>query len=261
MRSWWPPGQRASNAFFSSLSLAVGLLAWEVAATVWRAPAFPPISAVVRRMFEMAGDGVLWSNLASSLQNLVVGFAIAAVLGVLTGVAMALSTRVEQALDIYVNALLTAPTLVFAPVLFSLFGLGRASIIAVVVLYSMFIIVVNTVTALKTVPVSLVEMAACYGASTVQVFFRVMVPFALPLILAGMRLGVGRAVKGMLNGEMFIAVVGLGAVVSAASQSSDAEATLAVLLVIVIVASIAINLVQLIDRRLTGWLPDTARGH
>jgi NitT/TauT family transport system permease protein len=70
----------------------------------------------------------------------------------------------------------------------------------------------------------------------------------------------GRAVKGMINGEMFIAVVGLGKLVIDAGRRFDAESVLAVLIVIVVVAMAAVKLVQLVDARLTSWLPSTARG-
>ena len=77
--------------------------------------------------------------------------------------------------------------------------------------------------------------------------------------MAGIRLGVGRAVKGMINGEMFIAVVGLGGVVMTAGRNFDAETVLAVMLLIILVAFGAVGLVERIDRRLTAWLPETSR--
>jgi NitT/TauT family transport system permease protein len=69
----------------------------------------------------------------------------------------------------------------------------------------------------------------------------------------------GKAVKGMINGEMFIAAVGLGAVVMAAGRRFDSEALLAVLIVTIIVAMVTVKAVQLVDRRLTSWLPATQR--
>jgi NitT/TauT family transport system permease protein len=102
-------------------------------------------------------------------------------------------------------------------------------------------------------------MGRSYCASERQLFLRIILPAATPLIMAGLRLGMGRAVKGMINGEMFIAIVGLGQVVTAAGGRFDAEGVLAVLLVIITVAMVAVKLVQIVDRRLTGWLPSNAR--
>jgi NitT/TauT family transport system permease protein len=88
---------------------------------------------------------------------------------------------------------------------------------------------------------------------------RIVLPAATPLIMAGVRLGVGRAVKGMLNGEMFIAIVGLGRLVQDGSRGFDASLVLAVLIVIIIVAFIAVFITQAVDARLTRWLPKTSR--
>jgi ABC-type nitrate/sulfonate/bicarbonate transport system permease component len=185
--------------------------------------------------------------------------AVSVVVGVGVGLLMGAYRKVDQALDLYVYALLTAPSLVFAPIFFSIFGLGRASIIGVIVMYATFIIVINTATAIHPVPVALIEMGRSFCASDRQVFRRIVIPVAMPLIMAGLRLGMGRAVKGMINGEMFIAAVGLGALVMDAGRRFDAETILAVLLVIIAVAVATMKLVQLLDRRVTAWLPSNAR--
>jgi NitT/TauT family transport system permease protein len=90
-------------------------------------------------------------------------------------------------------------------------------------------------------------------------FRRIIIPAATPMIMAGIRLGAGRAVKGMINGEMFIAAVGLGALVTAAGNRFDATTVLAVLVLIIVVAFAVVRFVQYIDRRLTSWLPETQR--
>ena len=242
-----------------TLSLALGLLAWELIGHVWDVSFFPPFSRVAVRLYEMVLAGSIVENVGSSLLNLAIGFAVAAVGGVAIGVLMGASRRIEAALDVYVYALLTAPSLVFAPIFFSIFGLGRASIVAVVITYSIFIVIINTVAGVHGAPASEFEMARSFGASRWQLVRRVMLPAALPLILAGLRLGAGRAVKGMINGEMFIAVVGLGSVVMRAGERFDAESVLAVLVVITAIAFAVVWMVQAIDGRLTRWLPQTTR--
>jgi NitT/TauT family transport system permease protein len=164
-----------------------------------------------------------------------------------------------MALDVYIYAMLTAPSLVFAPIFFAIFGLGRASILGVVIMYSIFIIIINTVAAIRTVPIGLIEMGRSYCATERQLFFKVILPAALPMIFAGLRLGMGRAVKGTINGEMFITAVGLGALVISAGRRFDSATVLAVLLVIIIVALVGVKVIQLIDARMTSWLPSTAR--
>ncbi|ADD45235.1 ABC transporter permease [Stackebrandtia nassauensis] len=242
------------------LSLAIGALAWEIVGQAASVRFFPPLSAVLARLAEMVGNGQILANLGDSLVNLVLGFGISLVGGLVIGAAMGRYRKVEAALGVYVYALLTAPSLVFAPIFFSLLGEGRASIVAVVVTYAMFVIVINTASAMRSVPGHLIEMARSYGASEWQILTRIMLPAATPMIMAGVRLGVGRAVIGMINGEMFIAVVGLGRVVTQAGGRFDGAGVLAVLLVIIAVALAAVGLVQAVDRRLTRWVPQTSKG-
>ncbi|TDD31406.1 ABC transporter permease [Actinomadura sp. KC06] len=242
------------------VSLAVGAAGWELVGHLADASFFPPLSTVLSRLADMASSGLIFSSLRDSLINLVLGFAISLAAGLAVGVAMGRYRKVEAALGVYVYALLTAPSLVFAPIFFSLLGEGRGSIVAVVVMYSAFVMIINTASAIQGVPGHLVEMARSYGAGEGQVLLRVMLPAAAPMIMAGVRLGVGRAVTGMINGEMFIAVVGLGRVVTQAGGRFDGASVLAVLLVIIAVALGAVALVQAVDRRITRWVPKTARG-
>lgn len=243
-----------------AISLAVGAVLWEVIGRVAEVRFFPPLSNVLVRLVEMTGDGLILESLAASLANLVLGLAISVVGGVAVGALMGAYPRVYGALDVYVYALLTAPALVFAPIFFSIFGTDRASIVAVIVVYTVFIIIVNTADGIRSVSPPLIQMARSFNASDRQILFRIMLPAAMPMILTGIRLGTGRAVKGMINGEMFIAVVGLGRVVSQAGGRFDGESVLAILLVIIVVALVAVRLVQVLDRRLTSWVPETARG-
>lgn len=242
------------------LSLLAGAAAWEVIGLLAGVPFFPPLSTVLARLVDMVSGGLILPGLGDSLVNLALGVAVSLGVGLVTGVAMGRYRRVEAALSVYVYALLTAPALVFAPIFFSLLGAGRGSIIAVVVMYAMFVLIITTASAIQSVPAELVEMARSYGAGEGQVLLKVMLPAAAPMIMAGVRLGVGRAVAGMINGEMFIAVVGLGHIVTEASGRFDGASVLAVLLIIIAVALGAVTLVQLVDRKITSWVPSTSRG-
>ena len=244
----------------SPVSLALAAVAWEVVGRTADVPFLPPLSEVLDRLVTMVRDGLILGSLRDSLVNLLLGLAISLGAGLAVGTAMGRWPKVEAALGVYVSALLTAPSLVFAPVFFSLFGAGRAAVVAVVVMYAVFVVIVNTASAIRAVPPQLVEMARWYGAGERQVLLRVVLPAAAPLIMAGVRLGVGRAVTGMINGEMFIAVVGLGHLVTEAGGRFDGASVLAVLLVVIAVALAALALVQAVDRRITRWVPATSRG-
>lgn len=258
-----PRTPRSITTFLSpgAIGLIAGGLLWELVGQIANVSFFPPLSAVLVRLVELTSDGQIAGNLASSLLNLAIGFTISVVFGILIGMAMGAYRKVEMALDFYVFALLTAPTLVLAPLFFSIFGSSnpRPTIIGVIILYTIFIVIVNTTAAIRNVPAPLIEMGRSYCANERQLFTKIILPAATPLIMAGVRLGMGRAVKGMINGEMFIAIVGLGAVVKKAGIRFDSEAVLAVLILIIIVAMILTRVVQFVDQRLTGWLPSTSR--
>lgn len=251
---------RVPSRLVPALSLLVGVATWELIGRIWDVSFFPALSEVVAQLVELIRDGRILGNLSASLTNLASGFGISVVAGIVIGVAMGMIPIVNSALDVYVYALLTAPSLVFAPIFFSIFGLGRGSIVALIVVYAVFIIIINTADGVRSVPIELIEMAQTYNASRFQIARRVILPAAMPMIMAGLRIGVSRAVKGMINGEMFIAVVGLGRVVTEAGGRFDAASVLAVLLVIIAVAWAASAVVQIIDRRLTSWLPEVNRG-
>lgn len=254
------PRRRRAHVPVSFISLLVGAFAWEAIGRIADANFFPPLSQVLARLWEMIVAGDIIGSLGSSLINLVLGFGLSLVGGVGVGILMGWYPKVEAALGIYVYALLTAPSLVFAPIFFSILGDGRGSIVAIVIMYSVFIMTISTADAIKTVPTHLVEMGRSYGASELQILTRIVIPAATPSIMAGVRLGVGRAVTGMINGEMFIAVVGLGQIVTEAGGRFDSKSVLAILIVIIFVALAAVALVQAVDRKLTGWLPKTERG-
>jgi NitT/TauT family transport system permease protein len=256
------PGREALARFGPPIiGLAIGAVAWEIVGQAWNVAFFPPLSAVLIRLAELTVEGRIVENLIGSLGNLAIGYGVAVVVGVVLGMLMGAYRRVEMALDVYVYAMLTAPSLVFAPIFFAVFGIKniQLTILAIIILYSVWIIVVNTTAAIRMVPVPLLEMGRSMCASERQLFFKIILPAATPMIFAGLRLAMGRAVKGMINGEMFIIAIGLGGVVISAGRRFDAAAVLAVLLVIIAVALVMVKLVQLLDAQVTSWLPSTAR--
>jgi ABC-type nitrate/sulfonate/bicarbonate transport system permease component len=226
---------------------------WEIVGLLLALPWLPPFSKVVVALVELIRNGEILANLLVSLRSLAAGFVISLMVGLVVGVMMGLYPRVEQAIGIYVNALLFTPHLVFAPIFFALFHLSDWTRIAVIVKYTVFIIIINTATAIRTADPALIEMARSFGATKRQIFSRILLPASVVVLFAGIRLGMGRAVKGMITGEMFIAFVGLGELVQKYGSQFDASRVLALTLVILVVALVMGSLVQTADRRMTQW--------
>ncbi len=158
------------------LALLAGAALWEVLGWSLGLQWLPPFSKVMEALAQFTGSGVILANLGSSLQGLIVGFSLALILGLLLGSLMGRYRYVETALDVYVHALFVCPSIVFAPIFFAIFGLSNASRIAIIVVYSMFVIVINTATAIRTVDPSLVEMARSFGCREAQIFTRILLP-------------------------------------------------------------------------------------
>jgi ABC-type nitrate/sulfonate/bicarbonate transport system permease component len=235
------------------IAAVCAMVAWELLGRWLSFPFLPPFTRVLMASWELLVSGKILGNLAASLLGLTLGYALAVVAGITIGTLMGRYRMAEHLLDPYLTAGLASPTLVYLPILFALFGVSRAAQVAVVFLYAVFIIIVNTMTGIRTVDTDLLEMGRSFGASERQLFWKVMLPASLPTIMAGLRLGMGRAVKGMINSEMFIALFGLGALIKMYGGRFDAERVLGILLYVVALALIGTGIVQLADRRLTSW--------
>ena len=234
--------------------IALIALFWEIAGHVFGQLWLPPFSSVMVRLWVLLTDGTLGPHILSSLTVLVTGFAIALIFGLIIGTLMGLFSWVNAALDIYVNSFLFTPGLIFAPILFAIFGLSDATRVSVVVIYAMFIIIINTAAAVRHVDRPLLEMAASYGATRWTALIRIVMPDAFPLIIAGIRMGVGRAVKGMVNGEMFIALVGIGGQAARYGKQFDFTSVWAISVFIMIIAVIINQTVSRIEASLTRWV-------
>jgi len=234
-------------------ALITGAVVWEILGWGLGLQWLPPFSQVMASLAQFIASGLILSNLGSSLSSLVVGFALSLAFGLLIGALMGRYRAVEKALDVYVHALFVCPSILFAPIFFAIFGLSDASRIAIIVVYSTFVIVINTATAIRTVEPALVEMAYSFGCRERQIFTRILLPASLPLVFAGIRLGMGRAVKGMINGEMLIAFVGLGALAQKYGAQFDAAKVFAIAMVVLVIGLVSNAIVQVFENRLTRW--------
>ncbi len=250
-RALWRP---VRNNAVEALALLCGAALWEIFGRLLGLPWLPPLSKVGSALIQFVESGKILGNLAVSLQGLAIGFSISLVVGLIVGALMGRYRQVEKAIDIYVYAMFISPSIVFAPIFFAVFGLSGAVRIAVIIVYSVFVIIINTSTAIRTVDPTLDEMARSFGSSERQIFLRILIPASLPLIFAGIRLGIGRAVKGMINGEMLIAFIGLGALAHRYGGQFDASKVFAIAMVVLIIALFANWIVQALDNRFTHWV-------
>lgn len=233
------------------LSLLVGCVAWEIGARLAVSPFFPTCLATVAAFVDLVASGAILANLSASLGNLAAGFAAAAVAGVAVGAAMSRFRPLRLALEPYLHALLAAPGLIYVPILFTLFGTARLTQIGSVFFHAVFAIAATTEGALRPKNQGLAAMAAAFGASERQIFWRVRWPEARPLIVSGLRIGSLLGVKGMINGEMFIAFTGLGALVRIYGTRFQPAYVLAIVILIVAIAFAVTAAIDAAERRVS----------
>lgn len=242
---------KASTLRIISL-LTLGAI-WEVAGRAGKAHLLPPLSKVITVWMELLVSGQLFQALAVSFQALALGFLLSVLFGVPLGLLMGRYRRLESFLEIYMTALLTVPMISFIPFLVIALGLGLHSRVWIVFLFAFVIIAVNTTAGVRNVDPTLTEMARSFGARESDLFVKVILPAAMPMIMAGIRLGMGRAVLGMVTSEMILAVVGFGAMLMTFGASFNSPALFATILTIVLLAVGLLALIQHLDRRLTPW--------
>ncbi len=191
-------------------SLIVWIAVWEVVGQTGAALVLPPFSAVVERMVEIVPTPTFLKALAMTGEAYLIGNLIAIGIGVPVGVLMGRSVVADRLLLPWVNIFLSAPLSALVPVIMVLFGLGMTTIVLTVVLFAVWIIVLDARAGVRGISPSLVEMARSYGATPWQAFTKIYLWAALPEILAGIRLGCIRAVKGVIIGQLLISIVGFG---------------------------------------------------
>ncbi len=235
------------------LALLPLLVLWEVAGRAQVSQFLPPLSGVVVTWWGLVRSGTLWNALSGSLLSLGEGFALAVAVGVPLGLAMGRYAAARDLLNPYVNALASAPLSALVPVLIAIFGIRDTVVTATVFLFSLFVIVLNTMTGVRGVGRSVVEMARSFGATEGQLLRKVLLPAALPALMVGAHLGAVQAVKGMVVGEMLVALVGLGERLVYYANTFLILQLYAVILTVVAVALLAAQLVRLADRALIRW--------
>ncbi len=192
-------------------SLILWGLLWEIVGQLKITFFIPALSTVLHTLFQIIGTQAFQNALKETGYAFCSGVFYAVSIGIIIGVLMGKNRLIDELLLPWVNVFLSAPLTALVPVLMVLFGFGMKSIIITTSLFAVWIIILNTRAGVKQINRSLVEMANSFGASPMQAFFKIYFWAALPEILGGVRIGIIRAVKGVIIGQLLISIVGFGA--------------------------------------------------
>ena len=241
-----------------TLSVVGGLLFWEVVSRFLVANALflASPSQILYAIYQLTLTGEMGRHVAISALEFAIGYVIASILGIAFGFGMASSVRFKQALQPWISGFYATPTIALAPLFILWLGIGIWSKVLVVIFLVLFPVTINTEAGLRTTSDRLIEMLKSFGASRSQIFFKVSLPSALPFILAGLKLGIGRGLIGVVVAELFGSRAGLGRLISQSADSFNMPDLFAGVIVLA-VAGIAMTAgFGWLEKRLVPWTKD-----
>ena len=246
------------NHLAGFVSIACGLALWEILSRfVVANPLFLAApSQIVGAMLALGESGELGRHIAVSGLEFLIGYAIASLLGIALGLAMASSVIAKQICQPWISGLYATPTIALAPLFILWFGIGIWSKVLVVIFLVLFPVTINTEAGLRTTSPRLIEMLRSFGATPRQIFLKVSLPSAMPFILAGLKLGIGRGLIAVVVAELFGSRAGLGRLISQSADAFNMPELFAGVIVLAI-AGIAMTAgFGWLERKLVPWTRD-----
>jgi NitT/TauT family transport system permease protein len=230
-------------------SLLVWCLVWEIVGRLDLIFLLPPFTEVIAAGVDLVQTPTWQDATVTTLRAFVIGIGLSIPIGVALGVLMGRVKLADDLLGMWVNIFSSAPLSALVPVLMILFGFGEKTIVAAVILFSVWIIVLDTRAGVRHISPSLIEMARSYGASKPALYVKVILWAALPEILAGVRLGLIRGVKGVVIGQLLVAIVGYGALFETFSRNFRMAQFWALALMLFAFAIVVAELIERAERR------------
>jgi NitT/TauT family transport system permease protein len=229
------------------------LLLWEWAARVPISFNFPSPWATVTALLALVRSGALLEATAISLQSLLLGFGAAVALGVPAGLLMGVVRPVGGVGRVYLDLLIALPTAALVPLVILSFGINILSSAVIVFVFSAPFVTMNAYGGVRDVRPRLVEMARAFDASWWQLFSRIVLPSALPMILAGVRYALSRAFVGLIVAELLLSPFGLGRLIMTARSMFEHDRMFATVLWTLMFAGAALAAVARLEARLLRW--------
>ena len=248
-----------SSTLYRILALAIFAGLWQLATYQGKSMLIPTFVNTALAIPELlVGDyrQDLWTALFNSNQAMIVGLMISIVVGIPLGLLIGRFRRIERFANLYISILLVTPMAAVIPLLVMSLGVRDGAFpsrVILIVLFSIVMLIVNSRAGVRQVDPALIEMARCFGAGEMQIWRRIMLPGSLPAIMTGVRLGLGRAITGMVVIELLLIAVGVGNLIQKYDARLDGAHLYALIIIIVFEALILIQLVRWIERRVAPW--------
>ncbi|MDO9413503.1 MAG: ABC transporter permease [Pseudolabrys sp.] len=202
--------QMAVNVFIRIVSLITVLILWEVLGAKIDQTLFSTPSKIAVAGVKMIASGELWAYLAPSLMVLLIGLSIAVVVGVLIGVLLARFRILDLALGVYITFLYSIPSVALVPLIVLWAGFDTTAKVIILFMFAFFPMTINTYQGVKNVDPKLLEVGRSFRCSERQLWANIILPGALPFIITGLRLAIGRGLIGMVLADLYTAISGIG---------------------------------------------------
>jgi len=246
--------KRSTSPFKVKLvTFFIVLVAWEIIGRYVNPLFLASPSAIAIAFVELVRSGELPRAIVTSLVGFLAGISLAIVVGIAIGVVMGRVRMVEYVLEPYVNALYSTPSIALIPLFILWFGVGLASKILIIFALSVFIVIINTFTGVKNLSQSVLDVGGAFGANERQIFRMIILPAALPFIMTGLRLAVGRGILAMIVAEFFTALSGLGGMIVKYGNFFQTAKMFVPIIVVSLFGVLAVELVKHLEVRLAPW--------
>lgn len=246
--SWWERAALYRYGFVVAI-----LIVWEITAPFINPIFFTSPSKIAVAFYETTVSGELPYFLAQSLEVMVYGLVSAIVVGIPLGVAMARIRWLDWALDLPINALYATPLVAVVPLLVLWFGIYLKAKIIVVFLFAVFPILINTYQGVRECDKGMIEVAQSFRSSEWGMWRDVLLPFAVPYIIAGLRLAIGRGLIGMIIAEFYTTISGLGFMITKYANVFAMDKTFVPVIVLMVLGVSLTTLLKWVGRRIAPW--------
>lgn len=236
-----------------TIAFAAFFVGWELLGRFGDLFVVQPFSVVLPRLWEALVTGELWEPTVGTLKIAATGFIIAAALGVTLGALVGLSKLAADVLDPLINGAYATPMAMLIPILGIYVGLEFRGKVFLVVVFSVFVIAINSAAGMREVPDDLKEMARSFGVGELALYRKIIAPAASPAIITGLRIGVGRAVQGAIVAELLLRVDNLGLYLVNAAGTFDIPTLLAATFFVTMLAAGAMGLAKIVEWWLLRW--------
>ncbi|MDF2925747.1 MAG: binding-protein-dependent transport system inner rane component [Paenibacillaceae bacterium] len=245
-----------AESFLWGGGVIVLLLAlWEAAAAAgWINPMFSSSPSLIAKTgWELVQDGSLWIHIRASGQIFIIGYLMAAGVGIPAGILMGWFKKLRLAFGPLVAAFYTTPRIALMPLFIIWFGLGLGSKLALVFLSAVFPLIINMQTAMSNLDKDLTRVAVAYGANRRQVFFTIALPQSVPFLVTGLRLATGRALLGVVGAEVFGGAEGLGYLIQYAGATFQTDKVFVCVIVIAAAGIVMDRALNRINQHFDRW--------